>query len=76
MRNYLRELRKGKNITQQEIADCIGIASNYYSMIENGERQQKISLDLLFKLSKALDVPLEIIISEEIMYRKVNSNVS
>ena len=70
MRNYLKLYRNEKNISQGELADKIGISQNYYCYIENGERQQNISLDLLQKLSKALEIPLEELIQKENQYKQ------
>lgn len=70
MRNYLKIFRSEKNISQGELADRIGISQNYYCYIENGERQQNISLELLQKLSKALEIPLEELIRQENQYKQ------
>lgn len=50
----LRELRQERNLTQQELAEKIGVSTNYIGMIERGERNT--SLLKVFKLSKILDV--------------------
>lgn len=74
MRSYLKLYRNQKSISQGELADKIGISQNYYCYIENGERQQNISLELLQKLSKALDVPLEELIRQENQYKQELKN--
>jgi len=35
----LKKARKELGLTQAQVADKIGISSNYYSMIERGERE-------------------------------------
>lgn len=70
MRKYLREIRVRSGKTQRYVAECIGTTRQYYQMIENGERQQNISLDLLQKLSKALEIPLEELIQKENQYKQ------
>lgn len=37
-RDWLKEIRKEKNMTQIEVAKAVGIAKSSYSLIENGER--------------------------------------
>lgn len=65
MRNYLKELRVNKNLTQAEIASKLGLSQNYYSMIESGIRQQKMNLPLLQKLSTVFEVSIEYLILKE-----------
>jgi len=36
VRNLLRELRLKKNLTQQNVADCMKVTKGYISQIENG----------------------------------------
>lgn len=38
MRENLRNARKNKNMTQQEVADYLGISLRYYQNIEAGDR--------------------------------------
>ena len=44
MREWLINLRG--NIPQSEIAEKIGITQQYYSYIENGERQKKMDISV------------------------------
>lgn len=69
MREYLKNLRAMRGLSQQEVADKISISQNYYCYIENGERQQDISLGLLQKLSAVLEVPLDQLIEAENDYK-------
>lgn len=50
----LQKLRKSKEMTQAELSEKTGIASNYISRIERGEIEPKIST--LMNLKKALNV--------------------
>ncbi|WP_313563581.1 helix-turn-helix transcriptional regulator [Ruminiclostridium cellobioparum] len=36
--NNLKELRSGKDLTQKQVAEPIGITASYLGMIENGVR--------------------------------------
>ena len=57
-REWLKELRIRKNMTQSQISEACGISLSYYSLIENGERDlpvktaKKIAKALKFKWSK------------------------
>ena len=52
----MRELRKQKNLTQSELAEKIGLSTNFIGMVERGERN--ITVMKVFKLAKALDISL------------------
>ena len=52
-------------MSQQTLADMLDISQNYYSSIENGERQKKLSLPLANNLAKVFDVSVEWIIEQE-----------
>lgn len=65
MRTWLKTLRCEKSLSQQEIADKLEIAQQYYSLIENGERQKDLDLSLVIKLAKIFGVSVDYIIAEE-----------
>lgn len=52
----IRNLRKDKNITQEELAFKAGLNRAYIGYIERGER--KPSVDTLAKIAKALSIKL------------------
>jgi len=54
--NRVREIRREKNFIQQEIADHLGISFQQVQKYENGKN--RISAGNLYKLSKAIEVPL------------------
>lgn len=70
MRNYLKSLREVGNKSQQNVADKIGITRQYYSSIENGDRQTDMSLSIMQKLADAFNVPLEYIVEQESKMQK------
>jgi len=43
-RHMLQQLRKKNKLTQQEVADMLGITVVYYGMIERGERNPTLEL--------------------------------
>jgi transcriptional regulator with XRE-family HTH domain len=55
--SYLRDLRKGKNLTLTKVAKDIGITCSYLSMIETGERG--VTDRILKGLAGKYGVPLE-----------------
>ena len=50
----IKALRSANNLTQEEVADQIGISRQKYARIENGINN--ITLDILSKIAKVLDV--------------------
>ena len=52
-------------MSQQSISKLLNISQNYYSNIENGERQKKLDLPLAIKISKIFEVSLDWIIEQE-----------
>lgn len=65
MREYLIKLRKDKSLTQQEVADKIGITKQYYSAVEKGKRQKKMDIAFILAIASAFDVPVEQIVECE-----------
>lgn len=59
MRTWLKEKRIEKGLTMAKIADELDITEGYYSLIEAGERQKKMDLALVSKLSVILEMPIE-----------------
>jgi transcriptional regulator with XRE-family HTH domain len=50
----IRELRKGRRLTQTELSDKIGIAQSDLSRMEQGE--YKVGLDTLFKVLQVFEL--------------------
>lgn len=65
MREYLKKLRKKKNMTQTEVADKLGIGESAYSMIETTKRRKDLNLSLIHSFSEIFGVSTNYIISEE-----------
>lgn len=65
MRQYLKELREEKGLTQQEVAEQMGIGQSYYSDIELAVKQTDMSLSTIQKLCKVFGLPVERIVEEE-----------
>lgn len=54
---YVKAIRKKKNITRSALSADIGCTASYLSQIERGLREP--SLPMLRKLSEALNIPME-----------------
>lgn len=52
----IQELRKKNNLTQSELAEKIGLSTNFIGMVERGERNT--SVDKIFKLAKSFNISL------------------
>lgn len=65
MRSYLKNLREKNNLSQQSVAYFLGISQQYYNMIERGERQKKMDIELMQKLAEVFGVSVEYIIEQE-----------
>ena len=48
--------RKKKGYTQAQLAEIVGISSNYLSLIERGNKGQSYSMETLFKIAEALEI--------------------
>ena len=65
MREWLKKLRDEKGFSQENVAKELGVVQGHYSMIENGERQKKLDLSLVIKLSEILGVSIDYIVEKE-----------
>lgn len=65
MREYLISLRTENGLTQKQIAQKLDISESYYNQIEKGERQKKMDITLLNRLSLALEIPITVLINYE-----------
>jgi transcriptional regulator with XRE-family HTH domain len=68
--NRIRELRKAKSWTQEQLAEAAGLHYSYIGGVERGDRN--ISLETLEKIAAGLNVPaVEIFkFEEDTEYRK------
>ena len=65
MRIWLKTLREKRNFTQLAVAEKLCISESYYNLIENGERQKKLSIELAQKLADVFGVTFEYICDQE-----------
>jgi len=60
----IKELRKKRNYSARELSERSGVARSLISQLETGKRQST-SMDTVYRLAKALDVPISSIFTEE-----------
>lgn len=61
MENRIRDLREDHDLTQQQVADAIGITQRKYSYVETG---QQLTADILIKLADFYDVSIDYILRQ------------
>lgn len=62
MENRIRDLWEDHDLTQQQVADAIGITQRKYSYVETG--QQQLTADILIKLADFYDVSIDYILRQ------------
>ena len=60
----LRETRMARNLTQQKLADAVGLSLRSYQCYEQGVREP--SLDMLVKLADVLRVPTDYLLCRDL----------
>ncbi len=56
--------RKLKGMTQEYLAELVGISPQYLSQIENGKYQKSVSLSVLMRVAEKLDVKMTQILQD------------
>ena len=62
MEKRIHDLREDHDLTQQQVADAIGITQRKYSYVETG--QQQLTADILIKLADFYDVSIDYILRQ------------
>lgn len=57
MKNTLRELRKERKLTQDDLAKALGVSRQTINAIENDKYNP--TLELALKLARFIDIPVE-----------------
>ena len=57
MKNILRELRKERKLTQDDLAKVLGVSRQTINAIENDKYNP--TLELALKLARFIDIPVE-----------------
>ena len=62
MRNRIRDMREDHDLTQQKIADAIGITQRKYSYLETGTQQ--LTDEILVKLANYYKVSIDYLLRQ------------
>lgn len=62
MKNRIRDLREDHDLTQQELADAIGITQRKYSYLETGTQQ--LTDEILVKLANYYNVSIDYLLMQ------------
>lgn len=62
MKYRIRDLREDNDLTQQNVADAIGITQRKYSYIETGVQQ--LTAEILIKLSELYNVSIDYLLKQ------------
>ncbi|MGN0453013.1 MAG: helix-turn-helix domain-containing protein [Ruminococcus sp.] len=62
MQSRIKDLREDRDLTQQQVADIIGITQRKYSYIET--EVQPLTGDILIKLSRLYNVSIDYILKQ------------
>lgn len=74
MREWLRDLRKAKGLTVKELGSFIGVSEAYMFSIERGERQKRMDIDLLAKISVVTGASLYDLLERELDYEGIGNH--
>lgn len=59
VKTNIRKYRKEKNLTQQNLADMVGLTRDYIQAIEGNSRKKYFTLATLGRISDALEIPIQ-----------------
>ena len=76
MREYLKIMRKDRDLSQETLSCKLGMKQHSYSAIENGNHQRDMAYSIMERLAEAFGVPVQIIIDAEIAYKGANDDKS
>ena len=65
MREWLKQKRLENKMSQQNVAEKLGITQQYYNLIECGERKKDLDVPLIVNLSEILGITIEEIVGFE-----------
>ena len=61
MRKWMKDRRTELGLTQQSVANALGITTQYYQQIESGQRQKDLATSLVLGLATCFNMsPVEI----------------
>ncbi len=69
VRNYLIDLRIKKDYSQRKVAYESGMSYQHYSKLESGKRGGKVSLLIMGRIARTLDISLDELYTREEEYQ-------
>lgn len=72
MREFLRDLRKERKLSQDDIAKRVGLTQSFYSMIETGERVERMAIEMAIKFANVLGIDSADFIKREMEWERDN----
>lgn len=60
IRKNIKKYRKEKKLTQQDLADLVGISRQYITDIENENRNKHITIAILGRIADSLNISIEL----------------
>ncbi len=74
----IKAFRRYRGITQEQLADLTTFSKGFIGNIESPKTEQTFSLAVLYSFARALDIPMELFvkedISEDLKRLKINLN--
>ncbi len=64
IRQNIKKYRKKSGLTQQELADKIGVSMNYIAKIESKKMQKSFTISVLGRISNALNIDIRLLFDE------------
>lgn len=68
----IRHARTNKKLTQDQLAEAVGISRKHVSLIESGDRG--VSLELLINISNELRVPISELLADNLTSFEINDD--
>ncbi len=65
IRNNIRKIRTRRHLTQQQLADMIGVTRQYVCDIENENRGKHITIAVLGRIADALNIDIRDFFQED-----------
>lgn len=64
IRHNIKKYRKKANLTQQELADKIGVSMNYIAKIESKKMQKSFTIIILGRVADALKINVKMLFDD------------
>lgn len=64
IRKNIKKYREIKGLTQQELADIVGVSMNYIAKIESRKMQKSFTIVVLSRIADALEIDIKLLLDE------------